>query len=442
MKQDEAIKKRKVWAILVWTFLYIIYSIWGNTDLQPTGLEVDSAGNIYLSLIDTYRDEARVSKLNSNGKLIWSRTFQGKNLSIGEKENILINSTDAIFQIISKLGENSSYLTVLCYHPNGELRWSKELFGVPYYKEFAIDGDDLVIAGLDNDKGSFKINRINPNGGLAESLYIYNPVEAGQVRFSIIKDGLLVAGVNSSETKLAAVDWQGKTFLNSDLKPGLFLGADFDTHIYFVPLGNNFRIEKYTASPVEQLWSVLLSRPQQQPFQPVVVPRYIEFDQHLNLYLTGKDQVLTWKWDLIKARYSKGVRYQIANKLYFRTRGGDRIFLTKLNRSGRILYWNHLKTYQSNPLPRGIAVDHAENVYITGSYTLLDSQKNLFIAKYNHNGKLLWVKRNPVLPASLFYIGLIGTLLAISVLNQDSFWKVELLILIGYMLFFGGLAII
>ncbi|HYH02270.1 MAG TPA: hypothetical protein VEC37_04160, partial [Bacillota bacterium] len=364
MKKNEAIKKRKIWAVLIWTLLYMLYSIWGNEYLEPAGLAADPRGNVYVSLIDTYRDEARIRKMNPSGKVVWTRTYQGKHLAAGKSENILITPGHNIYQILSKLSENSAYLSVLCYDSGGKLRWSRDLYGIPYFKENSLDGNDLIIVGLESNNISFKIIRIQPDGKVSDPLYVFNPLEQGVTRFAIVKNGLLVTKKQSTGMKLVQVDFAGKTVTNTGLTSRVLLGADEKNHIYLAQTGDKTEVTQYT-SDGRFLWQTPVSRSGHGSLRRVIEPEYLDFDLQSNIYLTGKDQVFTSHRDFLKAIYNKGRQYHFQHRTYYRTRGGDRIFLTKINAKGKQVWMKELATHQSNPVPRGLAVDSNANVYVT-----------------------------------------------------------------------------
>lgn len=442
LNRHETVRKYKIWAVVAWTILYLVYFIWGNQYPEPAGLATDAGGYLYTSCVDTYRDEVRLQKLTPRGRVIWSRIYQGKHISHWENENVVVAPSGVIYQIISKLWENSSSLTVLCYDATGKRKWLKDLYGVPYYKEKTLDGDDLVIAGLDKNGGSFKIIRIAPNGNVAAPAYLYNPLAPARVSYRVVNKRLALLAGTREGMKLSMVDSGGKVTAAWNLQASRLLGAAPDESLFLAREPEGIRIDKYSPTGTF-LWSQPVGwfKPQPQ-IKPVIKAEHLEVDSQQNLYVTGKAQFYSSNPDyFLRGYYNKGKRYRFDKRSFYRTRGGDRIFIAKFDAQGRRRWTRYFVTYQSNPVPRGIAADQQGNVYVSGNFNLLNSSQNAFTAKYSPQGKQLWVKRIFTLPPSLFYIGLFLTLLMISLSQKDRGWKAELTILTLLVVLLWGLEI-
>jgi hypothetical protein len=429
-------QKIKVMVAALWVCLLIIQALWGERNLEPTGLATDSGGNIYLSLVDAYRAEACLQKINSSGKRLWSQNYQGERVSGAELQNMVLASAGAIYQIINEYGKNSSYVTVLKYEPNGRRGWVKELYNQSFYKNFSLAGNDLVILGMDRNFASLKLNCLKPDGNEVEPVLIFNPFERKRTWFQKINDGVFLAAEDSHRLKIMKIKPDGQKMASFTVAAGRLLGLD-QTEAIYLAAEDGSQAAKYSANG-GLIWNNRLKRQWDRKMKEDLRPDYLEIDQNQNAYLAGKAQLFASKPKLYQIADDRNeVRY-FARRKYWRSYSGDRIFIAKFNPSGVLAWINQLVTNQRYPKMGGLAVDRDENVYVAGNFTFLDAQRNWYLAKYNRQGKLAWVKRKYQLPGSLFYIGLAGAFLLISLLKKERIWKSELAICLGLMLLFWG----
>jgi hypothetical protein len=427
-------QKLKVLVAVIWVCLLIIQALWGERYLEPTGLATDLDGNVYLSLVDSYRAEACLQKVNSSGKRLWSQVYQGKQLSGAESQNMVRIAAESIYQIINEYGNNGSALTVLKYASNGKRDWVKELYNQPYYKAFSLAGDDLEILGMDHNFASLKLNRLSPSGDEAEAVLVLNPFENKRTSFQKIKAGVFLAAEHSPQLEIIKLKPDGQTLASFAIATDRWLGLDQTEAIYLAALDGS-QVIKYSAIG-KLLWRSRLKRQWNRKYKEELRPDYLEFDQNQNAYFAGQAQLFTAKSPFYQTIYRKKPTRYFDQRQYWRCLGGDRVFIAKVSSNGALTWINHLVTNQHHPKVGGLAVDLDENVYLTGNFTFLDAKQNLFLVKYNKHGKLIWAKRKYQIPGSLFYLGLVGAFLTISLLKRERVWKLELAVLLGLMLLF------
>jgi outer membrane protein assembly factor BamB len=329
---------------------------------------------------------------------------------------------------------------VLKYEHNGRRSWAKELYNQSYYKDFFLAGNDLEILGMDRNFASLKLNRLSSSGDEAEPVLIFNPFESKRTWFQKTNDGVFLAGEQSRQLEMVKIKPDGQKMASFTVAAGRLLGLD-QTEAIYLAAEDGSQVAKYSATG-NLIWNSRLKRQWNHKMKEDLRPDYLEFDRNQNVYLAGQAQLFTAKPNFYKTVYDRNAVRYFARQKYWRSHGGDRIFIAKFNPDGAPAWINHLVTNQRYPKVGGIAVDRDQNVYLAGNFTFLDARQNLFLAKYNGQGKLVWVKRRYQIPGSLFYIGLVGAFLVISLRKKERVWKLELVILLGLMLLFWGEALV
>lgn len=110
----------------------------------------------------------------------------------------------------------------------------------------------------------------------------------------------------------------------------------------------------------------------------------IKTDRYGNTYVTGK--------------FQGTASFQTQNLTSY---GGDDIFLAKYNNAGN-LSWIRQAGGSLNDVGRSLTLDSLGNIYLTGSFEVMawfgstqitaNGGSDIFVAKYNNNGTLQWVK--------------------------------------------------
>jgi hypothetical protein len=434
-------QKLKVSVAVLWVCLLIGHALWGERYLEATGLGTDSRGNVYFSLVDSYRAEVGLKKISPSGKRLWYRVYKGNWVSDAGTVNMVRITSKGIYQIVNQSGKNSSYLTVLKYEPDGRRHWARKLTHQPYFKDFAWDGNVLEIIGMDREFASLVLNRLQPDGEMLETLLIFNPFGKQRTWFQRMDDGVFLATEQARQLKIVKVKPEGEVLTSFTVGAGRLLGLDRTTEAFYLAGSDRSQVAKYSDTG-NLLWRSRLKRQWNSQTKEDLRLDYLETATGQNTYLAGKAQLFTVKPNYKTIYDPNAVRYFDRQK-FWRRRGGDRVFIAKFNSDGVLAWTNYLVTNQHNPKVGGMAVDQNGNVYLAGNFVFLDARHNLFLAKYNRRGKLVWIKRKYQIPGSLFYLGLIGSFLVISIHKHERrVWSVELAVLIGLIIIFWGEALV
>ena len=155
--------------------LYWVSSVGGVSEDRISSIALDTAGNIYrvglfqdtvdfdprntniYNLISNGFFDVFVQKLDSNGRLIWTRSFGGKNGETGSDievdllGNIFVTGrfTDTVdfdpglntFSLFAQGGGGNSEAYVLKLKPDGTFSWAKSFGGTNFEEGHAIDAD-------------------------------------------------------------------------------------------------------------------------------------------------------------------------------------------------------------------------------------------------------------------------------------------------------------
>lgn len=141
---------------------------------EQQGLAVDTAGNSYLGTIldvDEDNSEFFLRKLDSNGEVVWTRTFDagwGESVTevlVDRNRNIIVAGSAALI--------NQRETVVFKYSPDGDQLWFTNITSAPgvfsFNRAVTLDhmGDVLVASGLedyDDDLRGMSIARISAQG--------------------------------------------------------------------------------------------------------------------------------------------------------------------------------------------------------------------------------------------------------------------------------------
>ena len=121
---------------------------------------------------------------------------------------------------------------------------------------------------------------------------------------------------------------------------------------------------------------------------------------------SGLEQIWIQQFSLGEVEYATDIAIDSENNVYvigeiLGIEGGDivgkdRIWFTKFEANGDRL-WTRIIDFDSSlaDLPKGIAIDDSDNIYITGESRTgepLNGQTDVFLAKYNVDGNLVWTQ--------------------------------------------------
>jgi len=141
----------------------------------------------------------------------------------------------------------------------------------------------------------------------------------------------------------------------------------------------------------------------------------LAFDSHNSIYLVGYTEnagvfnILTLKfspdgieqwgrsWNSFNNDYGIGIVIDSADNIYVvgivetHDENMGNIYLLKYNIYGDLLTSKVLNS-DGDKLPSNIAIDSLNNIYITGYRIISESEKDIFLLKYNNFGDLQWEK--------------------------------------------------
>jgi hypothetical protein len=264
------------------------------------------------------------------------------------------------------------------YNSNGGLIWAKKICetkaGIPFYSN-AIATDT---SGNCYITGAFADTLYFNNGS---SIIFNNPsTSTGTRHIFIAKTG---SSGNTIWTKNACANSASGNY-STDIEfnsANLFItGAYIDTAIFdsHTLNGTGMFLARYDTTG-NCLWAKKMGN--------IGQPRCIAIDKFDNCFITG--------WFRAQASF---------DTISLTSSGYEDMFITKYSPSGNALWAKQAggdSLYDRNE-GNGVAVDSLGNCYITGdirdtvhfdTLTIICNDINIFVAKYNSSGNLVWVKR-------------------------------------------------
>jgi hypothetical protein len=201
----------------------------------------------------------------------------------------------------------------------------------------------------------------------------------GTVKATTFDNGSIYAvGDSSNQIKIVKCDTSGNIIWKVDAGTGNGNGISYDNAGYLYVTGSSIFLSKY-----DTLGNLIWSRTVNATGNAIVS------DSIGNSYITG---------------YFSGTA--VFNDTLI-SKGNRDIFIAKYDSAGNCLWGkragsNLLSSLVRNDCGYGIAKDQQENIYVTGSiidtadfesFTLIASNNDVFLAKYDPNGNVIWVKQ-------------------------------------------------
>tara|TARA_B100001287_G_scaffold274927_1_gene281324 strand:- start:299 stop:1894 length:1596 start_codon:yes stop_codon:yes gene_type:complete len=363
----------------------------GNSDIEGKRVVADSDGNFIVSgnfegsglfsessLTSLGNKDFFIQKYDSTGALIWLTSFGG--FEDDEMLGMDINSESEVY--VCGVTDGSMYFdTLLLENTDGKNGFLTKLNpqGMPIWTLNMESNDEIevndVVANINGNSyivGKFKdsayIDSIAFSSFGSESLFVSKISDSGQVIW--VKIFSSQDQVNPERITLGNADeiYLTGSFEGNLLVEGNILSNTSNSDFFLIKLD----------SLGDVLWSKSAGGSDDINSEGLVV------DQNGNTFLIGyfEDQAYFLTDTLISQDDKDG-------------------FLVKLDSSGNELW---VKSFQGNSdvCPKDICIDSDTNVYVTGSIessTLFDtllisntSGIDLFVAKFNNNGEILWGK--------------------------------------------------
>lgn len=395
-----------------------VKSIGGNLNDGAYQLELDNSGNIYLAgyfegtcdfdpninvtnLTSNGGKDIFIQKLDSNGNLIWAKSFGGnmeefvRSIAVDSKNNVYLTgyyegtcdfdpSNSNHFLTSSNFSKD---IFIEKIDSNGNFVWVKVLYGDSLYWDegmgIVIDSEDnIYIAGtfdetVDFDPDSTGIYNVNSNGG--DDIFIQKLDSNGNLIWVKTFGG-------SSEDKCLN--------LTIDKNNNLYTTGGFEGTVDFDPSSTPFPIASQGGKDVfiqkidssgNFIWAkTFRGIDNQYGFS-------LKTDSKLNVYITG----------IMKMTVDFDPSFSVFN---LTSNGNDDIFVAKLDSNGNFEWANTMGSSLSD-YGWNIETDSIGNSFITGYYyntvdfdpgigvlnLTSNGSTDIFIQKLDPSGNLDWV---------------------------------------------------
>lgn len=313
----------------------------GNGDDYAAAISVDAAGNVYVigtSTLPQGLGSAITIKYDSGGVKQWAVHFGAVN-SISPSAAMAVESTGNVY--VAAASEQGRDYTTIKYNANGVVQWRAQYDGP--------NADQSAIAGLALDHaGNILVTGYMEGVGTEQDYttvkYNASGVQQWVARYNGPKN-------NYDYTIALAIDEANNLYVT-----GTTYGAD---------TGSDYATVKYNPAGQEQ-WVARYNKERNSNDSPVAMT----MDAAGNIYVTGSSEVAETYYDYVTIKYNRdGVREWVA-----RYDGADHGY----------------------DAATAIAVDNAGNVYVAGSSEKAGAEFNELeyaTIKYNTAGQELWASR-------------------------------------------------
>jgi len=306
-------------------------------------IAVDGSGNVYVtgySLVSGTNYDYATIKYDTNGKQLWVRRYDGPGHGEDKATDIAVDGSGNVYvtgwSLVS--ANNYDYATIK-YNTNGKQLWVRRFNGPSHGNDYGTDvavdssGNVYVTGGsFYSDTGQdFVTIKYNPSG---KQLWVQ--------RYG-------TPGNKSDWAYYIAVDGSGNVFIS---------GASSVTSLEIDCVSIKYDING------KQLWVQRYGTPGETYNSPV------------DIAVDGAGNICI----LVNSRQAPGSDYDYATIKY--NANGEQLWANRYNGTGKSL-----------DAPRGLAVDGAGNVYVTGVSYGVNTIQDFATIKYSSNGKQLWVAR-------------------------------------------------
>lgn len=357
-----------------------------------------SFGNIKLFNKSTFGSpDIFVIKYNSNGNVIWAKSFGGlygdfgNSICTDSNGNIILtgnyNSNSIEFGTYTLLGNGGARIFITMLDPNGNVIWAKTAAGTSDVKGLAISTDKnnfIYTTGyFDSQSIAFNSNIINNNGGADIFVVKYNP----------LGNAIWAKSFGGSGTDIPygiANDINGNVYITGRFESDtLVVGSS--TH--FNLSGNDDIFVIKIDSSGTPLWSHSFGGNSWEEGSAIAT------DLNSNIYITGYFSSDTLIFGQTKLNNNNNAK----------------IYITKLNPNGNI-EWAKTTSTATNDFSFDICTDQNNDVYFTGRFwgnsltfgsTIIPKsgavgQTDIFVIKIDASGNDMWGFSIPVGGTNLF----------------------------------------
>ncbi|MBA7612149.1 hypothetical protein ES703_19384 [subsurface metagenome] len=351
-------RSKKIGLLLMGILCFMILGSSALKSLHPSSETLEKAMDVRIAGIDNYKLDLTIT---------WgSYSFdKGYDISLDNSGNIYITGETSSF------GEGDEDAFIVKYDSSGAQQWNTTWGGtsLDIGKGIAVDtSGNVYITGetssFDVGSGDVFIAKYNSSGGQQWNT-TWGGVSADQ-GFGIALDSsgnICITGRSNNDAFIAKFDNSGAQQWNSTWggNVGSDIVVDTSGNIYitgsFGGYGGDAFITKYNSSGAQQ-WNTTWGDENE------YYGNGITLDSSGNIYISG---------------YIYNTSSVITDT-----------FIAKFNSSGT-QQWNTTWGGDDDDYGNDIALDNSGNIYITGStYSFGVGYGDVFIAKYNNSGTLLW----------------------------------------------------
>jgi uncharacterized delta-60 repeat protein len=359
-----------------------------------TGMALDSAGNVYVTGYSyeptNYTRDIATIKYDASGRERWVAHFGNPNLDDAPNA-IAVDSAGNVFVTGQASGVSTANdILILKYDPDGTRLWNRTLNGGPGY------ADDFGNALAVDSGGSVYVTGSAASEVNGDDYVTLKYSPAGSRRYAIRYNG----PANSFDSAAAIVVDSAASAHVTGRSAGTDGSSDFAT-VKYSTNGN-------------QLWVACYDGPMHGADSAVA----LAIDSSGNVYVTGSSEGLnsgydfaTLKYDtngnqLWAARYNgRGNSFDIPIALAVHDSGnvyvtgwsdafGDDYITLKYDPNGNQLWVARYNgPGNGSDTARGLGLDAAGNVYVTGQSYSSENGYDFATIKYDANGNRIWVAR-------------------------------------------------
>jgi hypothetical protein len=358
----------------------VAYDGFGNTYMSGSFQGTANFGSSTISSAGS--DDIFLAKYNSNYELVWVKSAGGSYsdvssaIAVDNSGNVYMTgsfSGTAGFGSISLSGAGGTDGFVAKFDPSGNVVWAKQISSDAYDAGNSIKLDASgtpYVTGAFSSTATFGATSLTSDGGTDIFAAKYNPDNGDNIWAK--KFG----GANDQNGISLSVSSSGGIYLAG----GFFVNADFGTTVLTASGGLDGFIAKLSSSG-DIVWAKQISGPDWENAYS------ISLDANENCYVTGY--------------FTGSTNFGGSN---LTSSGNEDIFLAKYSPSGSLIWVRSAGSSNDYDNAKSAATDASGNVYITGYFsrtatfgdrtlTSNNISRDIFVAKYNSDGNILWVKQ-------------------------------------------------
>jgi len=358
----------------------VAYDSFGNTYVSGSYQGTANFGNTSINSSGT--EDIFLAKYNSDYDLVWVKSVggtysdEGYAITVDNSSNVYMTGFfggTASFGTISLTGDGGYDGFVAKFDPSGDVVWAKQISSGASDFGFSIK---LDASGYPHVTGSFSTTAtfgptsLTSDGESDIFVAKYNPAN-GDLLWA-----KKYGGINYQSSHSLTINSTGDIYLAGSF----FVSANIGTTALTAAGGLDGFIAKLNSTG-DVVWAKQISGPAWENALSTAL------DANENCYVVG---------------YFGGTTDFDGSNLT--SSGYEDIFLAKYSPAGSLVWVKSAGSSNNSANARSVATDNSGNAYITGFFsrtatfedrtlTSNDTYPDVFVAKYNHAGNIVWVKQ-------------------------------------------------